>query len=499
MAKKINIIGAGIAGLSAGCYLQMNGYDTEIFELHDLPGGLCTSWDRMDYTIDGCIHWLVGSRKNDEFYNLWNELIDMSKIRFVDFDEYFRIEGDDGAYISVFTDLDKLEKEFLTKAPEDREFIYEFINAARKLSHFKIPINKAPETYNLFDIIKLLYQSMPYLRNLIKWSKISCQEYAKKCQNKLLQKTIDSLFMPEMSVLFVLMTLIWMDKKSAGYPIGGSLKWSKLIEQKYLSLGGKINYNSKVSTILHENSSTKGIKLENGKNYYSDIVVSAADGYDTIFRMLEGQFLDEKIKDYYSNYETFPSYLQVSFGVRQTFNDSPHLLYFPLSTPLILDESTQEDYMGFRIFNFDPTLAPAGKTLITAILPTYNHTYWEDLRKNNFSQYKLEKDRIAQEVIEIFRQKFDCPIDKVDMIDVSTPATVIRYTNNWKGSFEGWILTPKIGLKQMKKTLPGLKNFYMAGQWVEPGGGLPAVLMSGRNVTQIICKQDKKRFVSQIL
>jgi phytoene dehydrogenase-like protein len=39
MSKKVIIIGAGIAGLSAGCYLRMNGYDTEIFELHTIPGG----------------------------------------------------------------------------------------------------------------------------------------------------------------------------------------------------------------------------------------------------------------------------------------------------------------------------------------------------------------------------------------------------------------------------------------------------------------------------
>ncbi|HNR80708.1 MAG TPA: NAD(P)/FAD-dependent oxidoreductase, partial [Mesotoga infera] len=56
--KKIAIIGAGIAGLSAGCYAQMDGFETEIFELHNNPGGLCTSWKRKDYTIDGCIHHL---------------------------------------------------------------------------------------------------------------------------------------------------------------------------------------------------------------------------------------------------------------------------------------------------------------------------------------------------------------------------------------------------------------------------------------------------------
>ena len=41
--KSIIIIGAGIAGLAAGCYGQMNGYNTQIFEMHDLPGGLCTA------------------------------------------------------------------------------------------------------------------------------------------------------------------------------------------------------------------------------------------------------------------------------------------------------------------------------------------------------------------------------------------------------------------------------------------------------------------------
>jgi phytoene dehydrogenase-like protein len=51
-------------------------------------------------------------------------------------------------------------------------------------------------------------------------------------------------------------------------------------------------------------------------------------------------------------------------------------------------------------------------------------------------------------------------------------------------------------MKRISKTLPRLDNFYMAGQWVEQGGGLPTAAMSGRNVTQIICKKDKKTFVT---
>lgn len=62
MKKRTIIIGAGIAGLSSGCYAQMNGYEAEIFEMHNIPGGLCTAWNRKGYTLDGCIHFLVGSK-----------------------------------------------------------------------------------------------------------------------------------------------------------------------------------------------------------------------------------------------------------------------------------------------------------------------------------------------------------------------------------------------------------------------------------------------------
>ncbi|MHC4259478.1 MAG: phytoene desaturase family protein [Planctomycetota bacterium] len=167
-----------------------------------------------------------------------------------------------------------------------------------------------------------------------------------------------------------------------------------------------------------------------------------------------------------------------------------------LGLPIHIDGSSQYDHLGVRIFNCDPTLSPEGKTLITIVFPTADYKYWQNFRNDDIERYRSEKDRIGKEVIEALDKKLGDIESNVDVIDVSTPATVIRYTNNWKGSFEGWILTPKIGMKQMAKVLPGLDNFYMAGQWVEPGGGLPAALMSGRNVTQIICKRDRKKFVT---
>ena len=86
----------------------------------------------------------------------------------------------------------------------------------------------------------------------------------------------------------------------------------------------------------------------------------------------------------------------------------------------------------------------------------------------------------------------------MEVVDVATPMTYERYTGNWQGSFEGWLVTTKTFGMSMNKTLPGLRNFYMVGQWVEPGGGLPPAALSGRKVIQIVCKQDKKQFIAQV-
>ncbi len=162
----------------------------------------------------------------------------------------------------------------------------------------------------------------------------------------------------------------------------------------------------------------------------------------------------------------------------------------------MVDDKSRQNDLSVRIFNFDPTLAPNGNTLLTVMLPTMNYKHWVELRSRNKEQYKAEKQRIADAVIETLDKRLGGIKDNINMTDVSSPATVIRYTNNWKGSFEGWQMTPDVGFKRMSKTLPGLNDFYHIGQWVEPGGGVPTGLMSGRNVTQVICKKEGKKFTA---
>jgi len=496
--KKVIIIGAGISGLCAGSYLQMNGYDTEIFELHITPGGLCTAWERKGYKFDLCIHWLVGSSPSDNFYGLWNELIDMEKLDFVDHEVFFQVEDKEGRKLRIFTDVDRLEEEMKNVAPEDKDIIEDFIGGIRKFLPFNMPLDKAREVMSPLDGLKMMFKMFPYFGAFKKWGDMSAKELASRCKNPLLSRAILEMFLPESSLIFIFMTLVWMHKKSAGYPIGGSLNLARLIEKKYINLGGKVNYKSKVEKIIVEDDRARGVKLENGDTHMADIVISAADGYSTIFKMLEGKYVDEKLREYYSGesekLKVFPSLVFVALGVTRKFDDEPHSLVFQLKKPIAVDESVSYEYLPVRIFNFDPTLAPEGKTCITVMFGTYNYEFWVNLRKNNKEKYRQEKERIANEVIEALEERLGNIKSNVEVTDVATPASFIRFTDNWKGSFEGWQPGPGTMMIRINKTLPGFDNFYMIGQWVEPGGGLPPAIMSGRSVAQVLCKKDRKKF-----
>ena len=277
-------------------------------------------------------------------------------------------------------------------------------------------------------------------------------------------------------------------------PIGGSLPLAQAIEKRYLHLGGKIHYKSPVKKILVDNNQATGIQLTDGHKRHSDIDISAADGHNTIFNMLDGKYINDKIKDYYDKLPLFPPLVYIGLGVSRDFSGSPHHISYMLDKPLSIGNRLQNN-IGVTIYNYDPTLAKPGKTVIVSMFNS-DYDYWKKLKQENPKRYTEEKEQIADQLVAFLDTRFPGLAKQVEMRDVATPLTWERYSGNWHGAYEGWLVTGRTFMMRMGKELPGLGNFYMAGQWVEPGGGVPTAAMSGRNVTQIICKRDKKKFTT---
>jgi len=466
--KSVIIIGAGLAGLSAGIYGQMNGYRTRIFEHHKRPGGVCTAWKRKGYTIDGCIHWLLGFKPESMWIQIYREVgaLEDNPLRVMK--HYVRyIDEPSGQTLDVTGDLDRLATDMKSISPKDGPIIDELVNGARKLQGAEI---------------------MEYFMRY----RTPVAEFAERFSNPFLRWCVTTVFMPTMPMSFLFMILGQLEEGELARVEGGALNFSLRIAKRYRDLGGKVKYGATVEEILVENDRAVGVRLADGSEHRADIVVSCADGYSTIFKMLGGRYVDQKIKDQYANWPMFPPILIISFGVANNFADKASANTVRLRRPITLGGQKFEAF-SFRIFNHDPTLAPPGKTVVQVILTT-DYDWWCDLQEKDRRRYDAEKERVAKDVLAQLECYLPGIASQVEMTDVATPYTFWRYTRNYRGAFEGWLMAPETMQTPVEKTLPGLNNFYMAGQWVEPGGGIPNVLLSGRNLVKMLCRQDGKQF-----
>lgn len=492
--KSIIIIGAGIGGLATGCYAQMNGYATQIFEQHTKPGGLAATWKRKDYFIDGGIHFLSGHKPDIEFYDILKEVgVDTSD--FIDMRTYARfIDEKSGLAIDITNDLDKLRQDLLALFPEDQKAIEELINAARKMGKKDLSVlgfDEPAELRGLRHTLKDAWAVKGLWRYFSGKYNKPIQDRVKDLHNPLLRDLLMKLFLPEVPYWFIAMILAMLTTNQMCLLSKGAYEFAKGMEERYLGLGGQVHYSSGVAEVLVENDRAVGVQLENGQVEKADYIISAADGYHTIFELLKGRYVDETIQKRYDEMDIVSPIVIISFGVAREFVDQPWLSIVQLEDPIVI-ESQKIDDLAIRVFNYSSYFAPHGKTVIQVMY----ETPWEDWKDfgHKESDYKELKYRIAQEVLKRLEKHFPGIGPAIEVTDVATPLTFWRYTRSSKGAIMGWTPSPENMWRQPKRTLPGLANFYLAGQWAMSVGGIPPTIFSGRHVTQLICKSDSKKF-----
>lgn len=491
MEKKVVIIGGGVAGLSAGIYARMNGFDTEIIEMHSITGGQCTAWKRKGYRFDYCLHWLVGTRKGP-FNDIWKETNVLNdSVQVIDHEIHTKVYDSKGREFIIYTNLARWEEYLISIAPEDETSIRKMCGDMRK-SEFLSPYSDPPGLRNPLKAAASMLEMMPIMILFMKYGKKSCRDYygSFNFKNKDLKAFFDSMYgTRDFSALAFIMMFAWFNQKNAGYLVGGSLPMAERMTEKFLALGGKLTTRKKVSRIVVENDCAKGVVLDDGTQVAADYVISAADGHNTLFSMLEGKYLTKKIKNAYDNWELFTPIVQVSFGINRIYeSDSPNELH--MVTDRKIGKTITANGYSFMNYQFDKTMAPEGKSVIVM---RYESPWdlWKDMSD---SEYENEKKQIEKDAAALLEKHYPGISAAVEVIDVATPVTDVRYTGVWKGSYEGFLPSSKNLMDNIPPTLPGLKKFYMAGQWLFPGGGLPPAGQSGKWTLQYICREEKKKF-----
>lgn len=494
--QSLIIVGAGSAGLAAGCYAQMNGYQTTILEMAATPGGLCTSWARKGYLFDGSVAGLAGCAPGSSLYRLWEEM-GVAKYCPLYYGENFgHIYGLDGKVVTVYTNIDKLQSYLLSNYPADEKPIMEFTNALRSVLDMDIPFSDATGLKAIKQGVKNFASSMAHLPVIMKYGKMTIRQFTSKFKDPYLTQAFNNLVHfggPDVPLLTVLLPLAYAHRKMAGIPLRGWLSFARAMERRYLELGGSIRYNAKVKEIIIENGAVKGVSLEDGSKLYADRVLSAADGRFSQSLLLgkpEGEttqmFDPEELSD---------QPMQVNIGVDMDFSadDGPVTYILPDTF-----QAAGREHSKITVHNkcYDSQSAPKGKSAITAFIDS-DYGWWKNISTET-KRYKEEKERCANMVIEIIERYHPGFKDKIEVVDISTPLTRERLTGNWMGAMQA----RKPNSSMIKALMQGapqyaykdIKGLYMAGQWVEAWGGITTAVQSGRKAIQAMCKNDGKRF-----
>ncbi len=504
MEKSIVIVGAGIAGLSTGCYARMNGYKTTIFEMNSIPGGLCTAWKRKGYTFDISMHFLAGS-KSGTLHPMWRELGVIRDQEFHYHDEMLRVESSSKS-LNICTDPGRLEEQMLALSPADARLSKEFVRLATGRDTGSVMQLKPAELAGPLDTLKRLAAILPLLGVFRKYGKMTIQEFAQRFQDPFLRDAVRFFIdlpgwpMPRFPMVGVA-GILRFSVTEGGFPLGGSQGVVFRMAEHFQRLGGEIHYNSRVKDVIVENDRAVGIRLEDaptgvgGSEHRADIVVWAADGHTLIFDILGGRYLDDRVRSIYSDWVPVQSPIHVMLGVARDLSKEPHLIAFEAENPVTI-AGEEHRWLLFRHHCFDPSMAPPGKSVAQVWYAT-SYDYWEELARDR-ERYDEEKKRIAEFTISELDKRWPGFRSQIEVVDVSTPTTYVRYTGNWKGSPDGWYMTPENLMDIMRplRSLPGLSGLHMVGQWTLPYAGTPGSAFSGRQLIQLQCNRDGKPFVT---
>ena len=488
--KKVIVIGGGVAGLSAGIYALKAGYEAEIYEKNAIPGGECIGWNRKGYHIDNCIHWLTGTLKGTELYDVWKTVGALS-----DDTEYAKIDSFytstyKGQRATLWNDLERTRQELIAVSPEDEDEINKFIQNVEWSKQCLFPAGKPMEMWGVKDYIEMGKSMADFPKVMKEYGKISLEEYSRRFKSPLLQKLMCDYLPKSYCAYSFLVSYATMAMGNGGIPMGASLQMSLRMEKTFKELGGKIFYNQNISRIVLEKKTAKGIELNDGTIAEADYIIPTVDTHVLFGRMLPESYMPKELKAAYANPKAYPatSGFQVAFAVSEDFNEGETV--FIDIDPIKVGGSTF-DRMYVKSYGYDKIFLKDGKQVIQTCITQSDSDYefWKSLSKEEYAKLKEE---LTKEVESRILKAFPALEGDMEFLDSWTPLTYERYCNAYHGSYMSFVTTPSGKQIKMKGRLKGIDNLYVAGQWTNSPGGLPVAVASGKFAVQRILKSEKK-------
>jgi phytoene desaturase len=484
-AKKALIIGAGIAGIATAIRLAVKGYQVEVFEANNYPGGKISEFEQKGFRFDA-----------------GPSLFTMPQY----VEELFKLAGKDPSQFFQYQKLDTVCKYFyedgsmLTACADEEKFIREISNLNDDEKAVRKYLKNSSRIYQITSHV-FLEQSLHRLKTYLSWSTIkSILRLPQIDAFRTMHEANDSFFKDKRLVQYAdryatyngsdpyqapatLNVIPHIEQYFGAYfPNKGMYNIITSLVQLAESVGAKFHYNSQVTEIILKDKKAVGIKVDKGA-IDADIVVSNMDAWFTYHKLLSDHphLQPQKIL----KQERSSSALIFYWGIKKKFPELDlHNIFFSADYKAEFDLIWQKQ----DIYD-DPTVyvnissklktddAPAGceNWFVMINVPANKGQDWDEL-------IKVAKENILKKLSRILKTNVAELIVCESILD---PRSIESRTSSYQGSIYGTSSNSRFAafLRHANKSSK-IKNLYFCGGSVHPGGGIPLCLLSAKIVSE---------------
>jgi phytoene dehydrogenase-like protein len=459
------IIGAGIGGLVCGCYLAKAGMKVLIAEQHFKVGGYCSSFTRAGFTFDAAAHSFGGYRQDGIVRKVFTELSADKKVPITRFSPSDIISTPD--FVIGFHDHMEESIQSISRAfPDERKNIKRF---------FQYFVH--PDPVYTAKLRKMTFKQL--LDLFFQDEKLKAALAFPLYGNGGLPPSLMSAFIgAEIFTEFLL--------DGGYYPEGGMQKIPDSLSVQFREFGGELLLSSPVQKITVRDGKVSGIVLEDKRCISARYVISNCDARQTFLSLCEHDISGTSTLDRLRSMEPSLSMFILYCGIK------PEM-------PLSLGEGI--NYWWLPHYDLDAIYQSAHKksfdhVVMVRVTPqSRNILAFQNVEFQDASYWRNNKGEWIEKCIENV-EKIAVPglSQNASFSDGATPATLYRYTRNYKGAAYGWAsLISQFAESEFKRP-SFIQNLFLVGHWTTLGVGIAGVIYSGYSVANLVLKKREKLY-----
>ena len=490
-SKKIAVIGSGFGGISAAIRLQAAGFEVKIFEKRDKPGGRAYVYKIDGFTFDAGPTVITAPECLEELFNLKNKNIN-DYVKLMPVTPFYRLLWDDGYIFDYSNDEELLKKQIKAKSPADWEGYKKFLSYSKEVFDEGYTKLVAVPFLNIWSMVKVAPQLIRLGAYRSVYATIS--KFIKDDHLRQAFSFHSLLVGGNPFTTSSIYTLIHYLERNWGvfFPKGGTGALVQGLLKYFQEMGGQIELNAEIETILTENNKVTGLKTKNGSVYKCDAVVSNGDVLNTYKYLLKDSVPAKKKAKIMESRDYSMSLFLIYFGTNKIYPNLAHhnVLFGPRYEGLLEDIFKNgvlpDDFSLYlhRPTISDPDLAPEGCDCFYVLAPV-GHL------GNLKVDWSAESEKYADKILAYMEDKYMPGLrEHIVVKKIFTPEDFKTELNSHLGS--AFSLEPKLTQSayfRLHNKDSKISGLYFVGAGTHPGAGVPGVVNSGKATANLMIQE----------